>query len=66
MHGLMSIKFMSWFSLQLLSETFLTLSRTERDININALVSSCKVPVILVRFSWNFHFLYRFLKNSQI
>ena len=34
----------------LLSKTFFILSRIERDIFINALTSSCKVPVILVRF----------------
>jgi hypothetical protein len=32
-----------------LSETFLTVTRTEQDI-INVLMSSCEVPVILVRF----------------
>jgi hypothetical protein len=38
------------FSLYLLSETFLILRRTERDITINVHRSSCKVPLILVRF----------------
>ena len=37
-------------SLQLLSETFLTLIKTERDVTINVHHSSCKVPAILVRF----------------
>jgi hypothetical protein len=36
--------------LQLLSEAFVILGRTERDIIINVLTTSCKVPVILVRF----------------
>jgi hypothetical protein len=48
-----------WFSLQLLSETFLILRRTEKDIiNANMCNSSCKVCVILVIFSWNFKFVY--------
>ena len=33
-----------------LSETFLILRRIERDMIINVIVSSCKVPFILVRF----------------
>jgi hypothetical protein len=39
-----------WFSVQLLSETFLILRRIQRDIIINVHRSSCKVPVILARF----------------
>ena len=38
------------FSLQILSQTFLILRKRERDIIINVHESSCKVPVILVRF----------------
>ena len=38
-----------FLSPQLLPETFLVLGRTERDA-INAHMSSCKVPVILVIF----------------
>jgi len=41
-----------WFSLQLLRETFFIL-RTERDMTKNVYRSSCKVPIILVRFKWH-------------
>jgi hypothetical protein len=55
-----------WFSLQLLSETFLILRRTERDMVKNVYRSSCKVPVIVVRFWWNLNFLDRFSKKTRI
>jgi len=48
---LLNIKCVFWFSLQLLSETFLILRRTERHMIISVCRSSCKVPVILVRFN---------------
>ena len=38
-------------SLQLLSETFLILRRIQKDIIIKVHRFSCKVPIILVRFS---------------
>ena len=47
---LLNIKMCFWYSLQLLSETFLILRRNERDIIIQAHRYSCKVPVILARF----------------
>jgi hypothetical protein len=62
---LLNIKCVFWYSVQLLSETFLILRRTERDIK-NLSSFSCKVPVILVRFEWNLNFLYRLSKNIQI
>ena len=53
-------------SLQLLSETFLILRRTERDMIKNAHRFSCKVPIIPVIFLWNLNFLDTFSKNTQI
>jgi hypothetical protein len=56
-----------WFRLQGLSETFLVLRRNERDMTKNEYRSSCKVPVMLVRFEWKFNFLgKKKKKNAQI
>ena len=44
------LKNVTWFSLQLLSETFLIVGIIQRDIVINVKTSSCKVPVTLVGF----------------
>jgi hypothetical protein len=47
---LFKIRCVFWFYLQLLSETFLVLSRTERDMIKNVYRAAYKVPVIVVRF----------------
>jgi hypothetical protein len=53
-----------WFSLQLLSETFLIPTRIQQDI-INVHTFSSKLPIILVRYYWNSNFLDYFSKNTQ-
>jgi predicted DNA-binding protein (MmcQ/YjbR family) len=44
---LLNIKCVFWFSLRLLSKTFLILKRIQRDIVINVKTSPCKVPSFL-------------------
>jgi hypothetical protein len=63
---LLHIKCVFWFSLQLLSETFLTVRRTEWDVIKSASLSLSQVPVILVRLYWNLNFQNRFSKSTQI
>ena len=46
-----NVKCVFWFSLQLLSETFLILRRNERDVTKNIYWSACKVPAFLVTFN---------------
>jgi hypothetical protein len=61
---LLNTKCVFWFSLQLLSETFLILRRIQGDIIVNVYRSARKVPAILV---WNFNFSAHFRKkNPQI
>jgi hypothetical protein len=62
----LNTKCVFWFFLQPLSQTFLILRRIQRDIIIKVHRSSCKVPVIIVRFKWNFNFLDTLSKNTQI
>jgi len=57
---LLKTKCVFWISLQLLSVTFLILRRNERDVITDVYRSSCKVPVIVVRFQRNYNFLDRF------
>jgi hypothetical protein len=65
--NLLSIKFVFWFSVQILSEKVPILRRVQRDIIINIYRYSCKVPVILVRFWWHFQFSrHIFEKSSNI
>ena len=47
---LLNIKCVFGFSVQLLSETYIIVGITERDIVVNVHRSSCKVPVVLLRF----------------
>jgi hypothetical protein len=54
------------FSVQSLSETFLILRRTERDMFKNTYQSYCKEPVIPAGFQGNFNFLHKFSKNTQV
>ena len=58
--------FVLLFFLQFSSEIFLNARRIQRDITITVHVSSCKAPVIHVKFWRNLRFLDRFSKNTQI
>jgi hypothetical protein len=65
---LLNTKCAFWFSVQPLSEKFLILRRTGRDVIENVCRSAaCEVlPVLLVRFSWNLNFLYTFSQITRI
>ena len=54
------------FSLQFLSETFLTLRRIRRDIIKSVHRSVCKVPVILSDFSETWIFSSDFPKHTKM
>jgi hypothetical protein len=46
----LNTKLVFWFCLQILPEIFVILRRIQKDSVINVKTSSCKVPVIFVRF----------------
>jgi len=48
--NLLNIKYVSWFSLQILLGTFLILRRIQPDSIINEDKSLCKLTLILARF----------------
>jgi hypothetical protein len=62
----LKIIFVFWSSLQILSRAFLIIRRIRWHNAINAHRSSRKVPVTLIRFSWNLTFLVNFSKNADI
>ena len=52
----LNMQYVLWFSLQILSLTFLILRKTERDMINKVYRSSCKVSANLVRFYRNLNF----------
>ena len=60
---LLNTKCVFWFSVQLLSETFLIVRRTVRDMIRNVYRSVCKVAVIVVRLWCNLYFLVGFFEK---
>jgi hypothetical protein len=54
-----------WFSVQRLSETFLILRRTERDMIKNVYRSECEVPLLLLDCNDTWIFCTRFQKSLK-
>ena len=62
---LLNIKCVFWFPLQLLSEAFLIMRKTEWDIITKIHSLSCKIAFIIVRFQWKFNLIYSFPKKRN-
>ena len=65
---ILNIKYVLHFLYNFCQEKFLILRRIQWDITINAHMSSCKVPVILVRFyqTWTFSTDFRKILKYQL
>jgi hypothetical protein len=63
---LLNTKCVFWFSLQILSKTFLILRELSEILLKNVYWSSWKVPVTCVRFQSNLNFLVGLTKNTWI
>ena len=63
---LRNTKCMFWFSLQILSETYLIVRRNERDMIKMYIGLYVKYTFFLSDFKWNLNFLERCSKNPQI
>ena len=55
-----------WFSLQILSETFIILSRIQRDIMINVQRCSSKLPLVCCKILMKLERTRKFAKNPQV
>jgi hypothetical protein len=61
---LLNIKCVFWLSLQPLCGTFQIIRGTERDMNINVYLCSCKLTLILATSHWNLNILNGFSKKN--
>jgi hypothetical protein len=60
----LSIKWVFWFSLQLLSATFVIVRRTEQDMTINVTSLHVKCPIILLMFCWPCIIVYQYSETN--